>query len=95
MRVVFEVFVAKHDLLRDALLESRKIPTFSKRAFHEYMRDSVRYFVSMRNSICRAEAELKLQAVAHDGENVDADVSDQLQRFPVTNVCKSYRFDDE
>ena len=66
-----------------------------KKAFHEYLRDSVRYFVSMRNSICRAEAKLELQAVAHDGENVDADVSDQLQRCPVTNVCKSHRFDDE
>ena len=44
-----------------------------KKAFHEYLRDSGRYFVSMRNSICRAEAKLKLLAVAHDGENVDAE----------------------
>ena len=70
MSVVFEVSVAKYDLLRDALLESRKNPKFEK-DFHEYLRDSARYFVSMRNSICRAEAELL--AVAHDGENVDAE----------------------
>ena len=43
----------------------------SQRLFHEYLRDSACDFVSMRNSICRAEAELL--AVAHDGENVDAE----------------------
>ena len=74
---VFDVYVAKCDSLREALLESKQMPV--QNAFYEYLRDSARHFVSMRNSIRRAEAELL--AVAHDGEDPDYGEIEEVWRM--------------
>jgi len=74
---VFDLYVAKCDSLRDALLESKQMPV--QNAFYEYLRDSARHFVSMRNNIRRAEAELL--AVAHDGEDPDDGEIEEVWRM--------------
>ena len=65
---VFDMYVAKYYLFRDALLESKQMPAVSN-VFYVYLRDSPRYLVSIRNNVRRGEAELL--AVAHDGEDPD------------------------